>query len=548
MRSSFILPALCLTFGLAALTAQTSDAPTARPARETPPDQKAYTEASRINDQQKKLEALEKFKTDFPDSSMKTAADNAILRTLVKSFPKQKDRIYKQAKTLYKTASETQKGSVANQIATEYLDADFQLKDAQHWAEKGLDAMVEAKYLQEQHESYAKRKVLPPSNDDLVKQFRENRAGRLATLGRIEVKRGDTAKGQKHLEEAYAVNPSLTAAGATLGELAAKAGKDSKALDLLIPASLSGHASESARQALLGVYKKQHGGSADGFEAMMDGEYRKRFPNPVKVEPYKPSEKRSDRLVLAELFTGAGCPPCVGADLAFDAAMERYPRKDLAVVVYHEHVPRPDPMTSPETTARFKSYNGTGVPTFAVDGSVLDGGGGARAQANRIFTRITTSIEKDLETPPEAQIKAQAAVSGNTVRVTAAVSGVKGESKDLKVRVLLLEKQVRYTGENGIRFHPMVVRAIESLPLAASQEQSFDLEKVSAALKQHLDEYEATGHRGEPFKFIEKKYQIDRANLAVAVLVQNEKTRQILQAWFADLGGTDDHFVSAANK
>ena len=69
----------------------------------------------------------------------------------------------------------------------------------------------------------------------------------------------------------------------------------------------------------------------------------------MKVEEYHPTEKRSDRLVLAEVFTGAGCPPCVGADLAFDAAMERYSPKDVAVVMYHEHVPRPDPMTNPDT-------------------------------------------------------------------------------------------------------------------------------------------------------------------------------------------------------
>ena len=36
-------------------------------------------------------------------------------------------------------------------------------------------------------------------------------------------------------------------------------------------------------------------GSLDGLDAMLDGEYRTRYPNPVKVEAYKPSEKRSGR-------------------------------------------------------------------------------------------------------------------------------------------------------------------------------------------------------------------------------------------------------------
>ena len=149
------------------------------------------------------------------------------------------------------------------------------------------------------------------------------------------------------------------------------------------------------------LYKKSHNGSLDGLEAMLDTEYRKRFPNPVHVEAYKPGEKRSDRMVLAEVFTGSGCPPCAGADVAFDAAMERYARKDLAVVMYHVHVPRPDPMTTLETTARSKNYGVTGVPTFAIDGKKTMGGG-PREYAPEVFERFQKDLEKDLETAAEA--------------------------------------------------------------------------------------------------------------------------------------------------
>jgi thiol-disulfide isomerase/thioredoxin len=44
--------------------------------------------------------------------------------------------------------------------------------------------------------------------------------------------------------------------------------------------------------------------------------------------------------VLAELFTGSECPPCVGADLAFDGLVEAVPAKYLAVLVYHLPIPR----------------------------------------------------------------------------------------------------------------------------------------------------------------------------------------------------------------
>jgi thiol-disulfide isomerase/thioredoxin len=515
-------------------------AATAPTPRETPADQKAYTEANKVKDPAEKLKALEKFKADFPKSDMKSIADSAILSTLVKKFPEQKGRIMKQAKAMYKAAEPRNQGSLANQIAMEFLDAGRFLGDAEGWAKKGVADMQQPRYIADLKAGYEKRKQKLPSDEELAKRFREARASRVATLGRIEVARGQNAKGQKLLQEAWAANPNLVVVGATLGELAYKSGNDSKALEFLVPAKLSGRATESASAALVAVYKRQHSGSADGLDAMLDAQYRKLYPNPVNVEEYRDTDKRSDRLVLAEVFTGSGCPPCVGADVAFDAAMERFSRKDLAVVMYHEHVPRPDPMTNPDTTARSKYYDVHGVPSYAIDGNMLGGGGGGREYAKNVYERIVTPIEKDLELPAEAKLSAHAAVSGNLVKVTGSADGVKGEPADVKVQVLLVEKEIRYTGENGIRFHPMVVRAIGE-EKTGTFSRTFNLDEVSAALKKHLDEYEAGGHRGEAFKFIEKKYAIDHANLAVVVMVQNMKTKHILQSAMVDLstgGGT----------
>ncbi|HXA51079.1 MAG TPA: hypothetical protein VNV86_12270, partial [Candidatus Acidoferrum sp.] len=297
------------------------------------------------------------------------------------------------------------------------------------------------------------------------------------------------------------------------------------------------------------LYRKSHGGSLDGIDAMLDTEYRKRFPNPVHVQPYQPAEKRSDRVVLGEVFTGSGCPPCAAADLAFDAAMERFAHKDVAVVMYHQHIPRPDPMTTLETTARAKFYAVRGVPTFAVDGKDTIGGG-SRDMAGGVYDKLVKDVEKELETPAEAHLKVDAALDGNTVRAGASVEPVKGQ--DLRVQILLVEKELRFNGENGIRFHPMVVRAFggekgDGFPLepaGGTFAATFDLDAVSKAIKDHLDDYEAKGHRGETFRFAEKKYQIDRGNLAVVVFVQDGKTKHVLQAAWVDLGTAGAHPVT----
>jgi thiol-disulfide isomerase/thioredoxin len=261
----------------------------------------------------------------------------------------------------------------------------------------------------------------------------------------------------------------------------------------------------------------------------------------VKVEAYKPTEKRSDRVVLAEVFTGAGCGPCAAADVAFDAAMERYSRKDLAVVMYHVHVPRPDPMTTTDTQAIYKSYTVAGVPSFFIDGK-RSIGGGPREMAKGVYDKFNEDIQKNLESPAEAHITAGATLSGKTVNVNARVVGVKSESKDLKVEIALVEKELRYNGENGIRFHPMVVRSIKSFDLSGERYQhSFDVDAIAKAIKDHLDDYESKGHRGESFQFTEKKYQIDPAHLAVVVFVHDDKTKHVLQAGYIDLGRETAH-------
>jgi thiol-disulfide isomerase/thioredoxin len=474
-------------------------------------------------------------------------------------MPEQKDRIRKAAKAMFEKsvakdkaaskentfATTANRGSTATRIADQLLTGDLLLKDAESYARKGVEALRENVWTAGQRESYARRKRKIPPPEELAKRFKEARAPRIATLGRVEMKLGRTAQALKLLEESYAVMPSNVAVAAALGDLAAKAGNEAKAMDYLIPARLSGRAPGTANQAFETIYKKSHNGSLDGLEGMLDTEYHKRFPNPVRVDAYSPTEKRSDRIVLAEVFTGSGCGPCAAADVAFDAAMERYARKDLAVVMYHVHVPRPDPMTTTGTTARYKNYGVNGVPTCAIDGKEIGGGGGSRGYAPQVFARFQKDLEKDLETAAEAAVKIDAGLNGGTVKVSAAVDSVKSDSKDLKVQILLVEKEIRHLGENGIRFHPMVVRALggekgDGYKIDANGkgtfDASFDLEAIGKDIRKQLDEYEAKGHRSEPFKFSAKKDQINRGDLAVIVFVQDDETKHVLQAGYVDLG------------
>jgi thiol-disulfide isomerase/thioredoxin len=527
---------------------------------ETPPDVKAYQDANRISDPAEKIAALEKFKKDFPDSLSVTGANLGILSALGSKMPDQTARIQQAAKTVLEGAKDKkEKGSRSASIAESLLTNHVLLNDAEKYAKASVDSMKQSEYIADRKAQFAKTAAAhkgsddsptPPTDRELVKSFIQSRAARLATLGRIEFELGKTPAALKILSEAHAADRTLPGAEGTLGEIAVQKGDYEKGLEYLVSARLAGQAAPSTIAALNSAYSKTHAGTSTGLDEMLDAEYRKRFPNPLHLDAYRANDKRSDRVVLAEVFTGSGCPPCVGADLAFDATMDRYTRKDLVVAMYHQHVPRPDPMSNTDTQARSKYYSVGGVPTYFIDGATVKFNGASRDGTKGVWEHIQSPIEKDLATPAEAKITLNATASGGSVKVTASVDGMKSESKDLKVQVLLLEKEITYSGENGIRYHPMVVRAMggakdDGFPLdpaaPASVEQAWDLDRISASLKTQLDEYEAKGHRGSSFKFIEKKYQIDRGNLAVVVFVQDAKTKHILQAAFADLNPSDGH-------
>jgi hypothetical protein len=96
MKSRTVLSALVLALAIPAAYAQSTE-----PEKAAPPDTTAYQEANRIDDPARKIEALEKFKKDFPDSPSVISANVSILATLTSRMPDQTARIQKLAKEIY---------------------------------------------------------------------------------------------------------------------------------------------------------------------------------------------------------------------------------------------------------------------------------------------------------------------------------------------------------------------------------------------------------------------------------------------------------------
>jgi hypothetical protein len=271
---------------------------------------------------------------------------------------------------------------------------------------------------------------------------------------------------------------------------------------------------------------------------MLDVKYKLLLPNPLRVESYKRTPARTDRVVLAELFTGSGCSPCVATDLSVEAAMKRYSSQELAVLIYHLHVPYPDPMTNPSGITRAAFYGIIGTPRAVIDAEIYDEGGGPRDRAWDVYQHLEPMIEKRLEAPAQARLTLNAWPEGLAVKVRATVDQVKTESQALRLRIALVEDELQYSGENRVRIHPMVVRSLAGPAAngfaidptkAAVITYTFNLAKISAEIKTYLDNYEVNGKHGR-IKFSEKKDAIDGKNLTVVAFVQDDKSKQVLQA------------------
>ena len=498
-----------------------------------PPDQQALRAARLLDDPRQQVEALRKVVADYPTSRYAERARMAVLDVLAKRFPNRSAEILKQVDLLTKDADPADPG-MYDDVATVLVDAGVELVKARALSEKTVRAFTEKAYLKDAREEYAEAKEPLPPRVQLRRSYLTTRAALLGTLGRIYLKLGDHVRAQRTFETAERGHPSAQAAEG-LGAIALARGREDDAYRRFLGVRITGVLAPENQRAFESLFAKRHGGSLAGLEPALDEAYRALGPNPVHPERYVAAAP-GNRVVLLEMFTGAGCPPCAGADLAVDALRERYTPDQVAVLMYHVHIPKPDPMSNPGTVARSDIYAIPGAPTFVVDGTERDTGGGPRENANRPYTRVSKLLDTALARPAGASLAVDAALTGRRVTVSVRPTLTAPAVKPV-VRVALVERELRYGGENGIRFHPMVVRALADRPLTGDGAVSaeFDVDAVAAGLADYLDGFERRNDRFGPIRFVEKLATIDAANLGVVVFLQDDEGKGVLQSVYVDL-------------
>lgn len=388
-------------------------------------------------------------------------------------------------------------------------------------------------------------------------------ASRIAVLGKIEAKLGETEDAAASFNASLKIHPNVDAyvGLATIDEAA---GDKSDELRLLTSAYLTGRLDTDSIAKAKALYLELNPrGTEAEYSALMDTEYAKTFSNPVKETPAPHAATGTQHVVLDELFTGADCEPCTSPDLASEAALERYSRSQYVLVVYHNNAPSSDPLTNDVGEDRAKYYvtHGSTPHTF-LNGNELDLEEGLGTHAQIAFDELASNVDKLLATPAEGSLSVAATARGRAVEVTVSAKPPKVKHK-AHLQVLLLENPVSYSGHNTLRFHPMVVRASAeetpgargfSIPAhkAIARSVTFNLAKIEAANLAYYEESKqalvkrlsaaiANGafDKQEVEKigeFREQKNLIDPNHLAVVAFLQDDVTKRVLTAKYVVVG------------
>ncbi len=489
--------------------------------RQQPPEYKEVVAATRIQDAAARLKEFERIKAAYPNSVMTATVDMYIQTskveladTLDAVLALQKDFLAKG-----QGPARLQGPLMASaQILTHPKIASFD-KD------KVLAAVLQYKdlSLKTAADSAAFQGVPEDQRNDF-KTFVLNMFS--IRTAQAYLNAGDEAKAMAALD-AYRKDGGAPDAlySYTLGAAQILLNKLPEAYDAYLSAAVENYEDSAAKAKAL--YAKING-RAGGFDAALEAKLK---TLPYHVEPYKPAADWKGKAVLAEIFTGSECPPCVGADLGFDGLLESYPSPYLAILEYHLPIPRPDPIMNPSTQLRQEYYGVNSTPTVVIDGDKKIVGGGGRGSAESKFKQYKSEVDARVNAAPAIVLKAKAVRSGDAVKVDCEFDN---PGPAVEVYVALVQGEEKYQGSNGLAFHKMIVRDIAVFPQGV-RGATFDLAKLEQNTDQYLTEFENTSTRFQGFKFPERHAKIARQGLKAVVFAQEKNTKKVLNAVVAEV-------------
>ena len=363
-------------------------------------------------------------------------------------------------------------------------------------------------------------------------------------IGEVHLESGDLKKAWKHLLSAAFKMKDDGLVNLNLGLLYEKQGRWARAFSRYVLAVITEDGAPKALEGLKRVQKNLGEGdsiSIDRIERFIEG----KVPAYRTADTFKATKKNTkNRVVLAEIFTGAHCRPCIAADLAFDGLLSYFPRKHLAVLEYHLPIPQVEPLMAPvsEHTAATRGVRGTPIAFF--DGTrVVSGGGGEEEKEAKYLEYKAVVLERLLE-KTDYQLTVKAEVDRRLVKGAVEVKGPSND--DVSVHVMLVEKGVLFPGRNKVVVHHMVVRGALT-PGSGGVPYRPDDEKMTIPIARRLSdirddlEYrleEVEQRSGATFSMWPTS--VDPRQVSIVAFLRDVRTGEVLQAVQVDPRNTDE--------
>ncbi len=484
--------------------------------RQRPPEYDRLRQAMRLEDLNERIKALEGIKADFPDTRYLSTIETGIVRARI-GLSDSLDAVLKLQQELFASQAGVGKLYLYYQSSMELLN------------HKMLDQFDQRK-VTKAVEDYILQGVKLAKDSDFINSIPERNRGSIDLItprlylamskAYINEKSSD-----KSLESLRAYKDMGGPDSKNYFYLCAQSyelqGKDQESFENYFQAAVESY--EDSLEKTKALYRKLNG-SMEGFEQKLEAKQREL---PFHPDHFKPEKPWQGKVVLAELFTGAECPPCAGADIGFDALLDVYSSEYLAVLEYHLHIPRPDPLANHATVERAKFYNCRSAPSSFFDGESKFGGGGDRSAGERKFGQYSGGIQALIYAAPELKLQLQATIKGDLVEISYQSNTILNNAD---YNIALVQKEQNYAGGNGILFHKMVVREfLTAVP--DGKKVSINLPESEGKAAQHLSAYE----KQNSFAFNEKPYQIDRSQLGVVFFVQDRETKKVYNAIVVDV-------------
>lgn len=485
--------------------------------RQRPPEYNEYRKALQIKDLNARIKELERLISAYPNSQVKASFENALLDAKI-GLCTDVDGILK----LQGPRIESTKGfDLIFQYYYSSLDiiehsnlTKFDKKKVTHavteYAQKGLKLAADPEFvksLPEQQRPYIKR-YGPLLYIAVAKAYLNEGSPKkaLETLDNFQKKGGMKDK------DFYYVFASTQE----------QMDKNEEAFANFFNAAVENY-KDSVNKAKT-LYMKLNG-SLEGFNEKLEAKQREL---PYHPESFYAPQDWKGKTVLAELFTGSECPPCVGADLAFDGLIDAVGPKYVAILEYHLPIPRPDPIMNHATKKRQDYYGVRSTPLTFFDGERKHSGGGIRSMSEMKYNQYSDEIKSRLSAVPAVKIEVNAALEGDVIKVKYTADKLLNGAD---YNIALVQKEEVYHGGNGIAYHKMVVREIVTAEAAKTGHIDINPIETEKAAEKHLVDFE----KARNFQFQEKHFKIDRTKLQVVFFIQDKNTKEVYNATVSDV-------------